>query len=64
MIMIQVNVGTWDRYLRIIVGLVLISLIFWGPKTWWGLIGIVPVLTGIFRYCPAYTLCKISTIGK
>lgn len=62
--MIQVNVGTWDRYLRIIVGLVLISLIFWGPKTWWGLIGIVPVLTGIFRYCPAYTLCKISTIGK
>ena len=62
--MIQVNVGTWDRYLRIIVGLVLISLIFWGPKTWWGLVGIVPVLTGIFRYCPAYTLCKISTIGK
>ncbi len=62
--MIQINVGTWDRYLRIIVGLVLISLVFWGPKTWWGLIGIVPVLTGIFRYCPAYTVCKISTLGK
>ncbi len=62
--MIQINVGSWDRWLRIIVGLVLISLVFWGPKTWWGLIGIVPVLTGIFRYCPAYSLCKISTVGK
>lgn len=62
--MIQVNVGSWDRWLRIIVGLFLVSLVFWGPKTWWGLIGIVPVLTGIFRYCPAYTLCKISTVGK
>ncbi len=62
--MIQLNVGTWDRWLRIVIGLVLISLAFWGPKTWWGLVGIVPVLTGIFRYCPAYTLCKISTLGK
>ncbi len=62
--MIQVNVGSWDRWLRIVVGLFLISLVFWGPKTWWGLIGIIPVLTGVFRYCPAYTLCKISTVGK
>lgn len=62
--MIRINVGTWDRVLRIVVGAGLVSLVFVGPKTPWGWIGIVPILTGIFRYCPAYSVCKISTMGK
>jgi uncharacterized membrane protein HdeD (DUF308 family) len=55
------NVGGTDRILRIIVGLFLLSLMFWGPKTYWGLIGLLPLFTGIFRICLAYIPFKIST---
>ncbi len=55
------NVGGIDRALRIIVGLVLLALIFVGPKTWWGLIGIIPLFTGLFGTCPAYSLVGLST---
>ena len=62
--MFQVNVGTWDRALRVIVGLVLLSLVFVGPKTLWGLIGIVPIITGLTRRCPAYSPFGISTCSR
>ena len=55
------NVGGIDRALRIIVGLVLLALIFVGPKTWWGLIGIIPLFTGLFGTCPADSLVGLST---
>jgi hypothetical protein len=55
------NVGVVDRGLRIIVGLILLSLVFVGPKTLWGLVGLVPLLTGLARFCPAYRLAHIST---
>ena len=55
------NVGGIDKSLRIVAGLVLISLVFIGPKTLWGLIGVVPLFTGIFGFCPAYTLLGIKT---
>ena len=55
------NVGGVDRILRVIVGLVLISLVFIGPQTPWGWIGIVPLVTGLFRFCPAYTLLGLNT---
>ena len=57
------NVGNLDRALRIVVGLALLSLPFWldSPWRWAGLIGIVPVLTGLFRFCPAYTLFGMNT---
>ncbi len=58
------NVGGADRILRIIVGLALLSLVFVGPQTMWGLVGLVPLLTGIFRFCPAYSLIGVSTCGK
>jgi len=58
-----VNVGTVDRALRIVVGLVLLSLVFIGPQTLWGLIGIVPLATGLFRRCPAYSLLGMNTCG-
>ena len=60
------NVGTWDRAARIILGLVLLSLIFVGPKTWWGLVGLLPLMTGLARFCPAYSIGGINTcaLGK
>lgn len=44
----QFNVGGIDRILRIVVGLVLIALAATGTVGWWGYIGVVPLLTGIF----------------
>ena len=55
------NEGKLDRVLRVIVGLVLIALVFVGPQTAWGWIGVVPLLTGIFGYCPAYSLLGLNT---
>jgi len=55
------NVGGVDRILRVIVGLILISLVFIGPKTMWGWIGVIPLATGLFRFCPAYTLLGLNT---
>ena len=55
------NVGKVDRIIRIIGGLFLISLVFWGPRTLWGLIGVIPLLSGLTGYCPAYSLLGIST---
>jgi hypothetical protein len=60
----SVNVGTIDRVLRIIVGLALISLVFIGPQTPWGWIGLVPLLTAVVGYCPAYSLLGIRTCSK
>ena len=57
------NVGNIDRALRIIVGLALIG---WGIAThnWLGAIGLGPLITGIFRFCPAYCPLGLSTVGK
>jgi ABC-type enterochelin transport system permease subunit len=58
------NVGNIDRILRIVAGLVLLSLIFIGPKTWWGLLGIVPLATAFMRTCPAYSILGVSTCER
>lgn len=50
----KANVGGIDRIVRIVIGLVLITLAVTGTVGWWGWIGVVPVLTGVFRFCPAY----------
>ncbi|MCT4656241.1 MAG: DUF2892 domain-containing protein [Cohaesibacter sp.] len=55
------NVGGIDRILRIVVGIVLLSLVFVGPQTLWGLIGIVPLATGLFKFCPFYPLLGMNT---
>ena len=55
------NEGTIDRVLRVVVGAGVLSLVFVGPQTAWGWIGIVPIVTGIVGYCPAYSLLGIST---
>jgi len=58
------NVGSTDRILRVVAGLILISLVFIGPKTVWGWVGLIPLITGLFRWCPAYTLVGVSTCKK
>ncbi|MFD1765845.1 DUF2892 domain-containing protein [Sphingorhabdus buctiana] len=58
------NVGNTDRILRVVAGLILISLVFIGPKTVWGWVGLIPLITGLFRWCPAYTLVGVSTCKK
>jgi hypothetical protein len=57
----KVNEGSIDRAVRIVVGLVLISLVFIGPQSPWGWIGVVPLATGLIGWCPAYTLFGIDT---
>lgn len=58
------NVGGFDRFVRLLLGMALLTLIFVGPKTLWGLIGLVPLLTGAFRTCPLYRLVGINTCWK
>ncbi len=55
------NEGTPDRAIRVIVGLAVLSLTVIGPHTLWGLVGAVPLLTGIFGFCPLYRLLGIRT---
>ena len=57
------NVGTIDRLLRIILGL-LIAILGVVFDSWWGLIGIVPLATGLFRFCPLYLPFGLSTTDK
>ncbi len=57
------NVGTADRILRIVLGLALLGVGFY-LKAWWGLIGLVPLLTGALRWCPLYLPFRISTDKK
>ena len=55
------NEGTVDRAVRVTAGLVLLSLVFMGPQTPWGWIGLVPLATGLIGWCPAYSLFGIRT---
>lgn len=62
--MIRINVGSRDARIRVIVGIAVISLAFWGPRSYWAWLGLVPLLTGLFRYCPLYRAGRISTLEK
>ena len=55
------NIGTPDKWIRVIIGLFLLSLIFWGPETLWGLVGIIPIVTVFINFCPLYGILGLST---
>jgi len=57
----KANEGTVDRILRVILGLALISIVFAGPQTPWGWIGLVPLVTGLVGMCPLYAILGINT---
>lgn len=57
----KANEGKFDRVFRIVVGIGLLSLVFIGPQSLWGLIGLVPLLTGVFGFCPLYAVFGFDT---
>ena len=60
----KTNVGTLDRALRILLGLALLALVGFGAIGPWGLIGLVPLVTGLVRFCPLYRVLGIQTCSK
>jgi hypothetical protein len=58
------NTGGPDRFIRITLGVFLLALVFIGPKTPWGYLGVLPLLTGVAGYCPLYAILGISTEYK
>jgi len=58
------NEHTVERVLRVLVGIGLLGLVFFGPKTAWGWIGVLLLVTGLVGSCPAYTLFGISTCRR
>lgn len=57
----KLNVGKTDRIIRLIVGLALLSLVFIGPQTLWGLIGLVLIATSSVGFCPIYRALGMNT---
>ena len=62
--MFATNVGGIDRILRIVVGVFLIAIVFVGPQTPWGWLGIIPLATGLLSTCPLYSLLGINSCKK
>jgi hypothetical protein len=58
------NVGSIDRILRIILGLVLLSFVFIGPQTPWGYMGIILIVTAFMNFCPLYSILRMSSLKK
>ncbi len=57
----KANEGTLDRIIRVIIGLALLSVIVIGPKSLLGLIGLIPLLTGLIGFCPLYKILGLNT---
>jgi hypothetical protein len=57
----RTNETGWDRVLRVVIGLGLLSMTVIGPQTLWGLVGLVPLATGLWGHCPLYRVLGVST---
>lgn len=55
------NIGSYDKFIRAILGLFLLSLVFWGPETPWGYIGLILLGTSLVNFCPLYSLLGVNT---
>ncbi|MDE3053734.1 MAG: DUF2892 domain-containing protein [Gemmatimonadota bacterium] len=55
------NIGTADRWLRVLLGIALLFAVVTGPQSLWGLIGLIPLTTGIVSFCPLYSVLGWST---
>lgn len=60
----EANVGISDRWMRMPLGLALILLVFIGPQTPWGWLGLFLLVTGLLRFCPFYKLLGVTTCGR
>ena len=59
--LIRLNEGAVDRVLRVLLGIALISLTVIGPKSAWGWVGLLPLITGMSGFCPLYRVLGINT---
>lgn len=59
----EINVGSTECLLRIIVGVVIIGLGLYF-QSWWGVVGLIPLLTGLFRFCPLYKMLGMNTCKR
>ena len=57
----KTNIDPTERVIRVGLGLILISLIFWGPSNLWFLLGVIPLATGLSGWCPMYSMLGMST---
>lgn len=55
------NIGSLDRMIRLVVGVVLLALVFVGPQTPWGYLGLIPIVTALFGFCPLYAALGMNT---
>ena len=58
------NIHNVERVIRVLLGLIILSLVFVGPETLWGLVGLLPIATGLIGWCPPYQLLGISTCKR
>lgn len=58
------NMGSIDRGLRIVVGVVLVVLALLGTIGWWGWLGVIPIVTGALGNCPVYSVIGVNTCGN
>ena len=57
------NVGSTDRFLRVLLGIGLLLIAFEGPRTAWGYVGLLPLASGLLGYCPLYHLFGRKSLG-
>lgn len=57
----KTNEGTIDRAMRVILGIALLSLVVIGPTSLFGLVGVIPLLTGLIGFCPLYKIFGFDT---
>lgn len=58
------NVHNIERVVRVVIGLAVVSLVFIGPQSAWGWLGLIPVATGLTGRCPPYAMLGINTCKK
>ncbi len=58
------NEGSADRLVRVVIGLALIAMVFVGPRAPWGWVGLLPLITGLVGFCPAYRLLGVNTCPR
>lgn len=57
------NIGNLDKVLRILVGIIGVTIVFVGPQTAWGWLGLVPLITGLINFCPLYKVLGLNTLS-
>ena len=58
------NVHNIERVVRVVIGAAIVSLVFIGPQSPWGWLGLVPIATGLLGWCPPYAMLGITTCKK